>query len=302
MKRIVIAVASAALAAAELAALAAGPAAVRRQVEASMLVSGTIGIDDAGKVTGYAFDDKEKLPAVVVEMLDRRVPAWTFEPVIVDGKPANVRTYMSIRLVAKKLDKDNYTVAIRSASFGHPDASSRAKRVQEAIKADKARNEAPKVCKEEGLTPPNYPYAGARSGVQANVYLLLKASPDGQVQDVIAEQVNMKVVSDERSMERWRSLFASAAMKQARKWCVEPPTDDTDAKYGFHLARVPVIFHMTREPTPYGQWEAYVPGPRQSNPWQADSEGKGFNPDTLLPGRAYIAGTGLKLLSELSDS
>jgi hypothetical protein len=63
-----------------------------------------------------------------------------------------------------------------------------------------------------------------------------------------------------------------------------------------------VIFHMTRELTPYGQWEAYVPGPRQSNPWQADSEGKGFSPDTLMPGRAYIAGTGLKLLSELSDS
>jgi hypothetical protein len=301
MKRIGIAIASLALAGVGLAALAAGPAAVRKQVEASMLVTGTIGIDDAGKVTGYAFDDREKLPDGVVEMLDQRVPAWTFEPVIVDGKAANVRTYMSIRLVAKKLDKDNYTVAIRSASFGHPDGSSRAKRVQEAIRANNARNEEPKICKKEGLTPPSYPEAGARSGVQANVYLLVKASADGQVQDVIAEQVNMKIVTDEGSMERWRSLFAKAAIKQARKWCVEPPGDDVDAKYGFHLARVPVIFHMT-ELTPYGQWEAYVPGPRQSNPWQADSEGKGFSPDTLMPGRAYIAGSGLKLLSELSDS
>jgi hypothetical protein len=238
MKRIGIAVASAALATAGLAAVAAGPGAVRKQVEASMLVSGTIGIDRAGKVTAYSFDDKEKLPSGVVEMLGRRVPTWTFEPVSVDGKPANVSTYMSIRLVAKKLDKDNYTVAIRSASFGHPDGSSRAKRVQEAIKADKARNEEPRVCKKEGLTPPNYPDAGVRSGVQANVYLLVKAAPDGQVQEVVAEQVNMKVVADERSMERWRNLFANAAVKQARKWCVEPPADDTDAKYGFHVARV----------------------------------------------------------------
>jgi hypothetical protein len=302
MKRIGIAVASVVLAMTGLAALAAGPAAVRKQLEASMLVTGTIAVDNAGKVISYAFDDKEKLPVGVVEMLDRRVPAWTFEPVIVDGKPASVRTYMSIRLVAKKLDKDNYAISIRSASFGHPDGSSRAKRVQEAIKAVQASNEQPKVCKNEGLTPPNYPDAGALFGVQANVYLLVKASPDGQVQDVIAEQVNMKVVTDERNMERWRNLFADAAVKQARKWCVEPPADDTDAKYGFHVARVPVRFYLTREPPRYGEWEGYVPGPRQSNPWQADSEGKGFSPDTLMPGRAYIAGTGLKLLSELSDS
>jgi len=298
MKGFGIAIASATLAMAASTALAGGPGAVRRQAEASMLVSGTIGIDREGKVTGYSFDEKEKLPVGVVQMLEQRIPGWTFEPVLIDGKPADVNTYMSVRLVAKQVDKDSYTVEIRSASFGKVDRSSRAKAARNAVKAELAREAGPKVCKKR-LIPPSYPEAAVRSDVQANVYLLVKAGPDGQVQDVVAEQVNMKVVEDERSMNTWRELFANAAIRQARKWCIEPPGDDTDAKYGFHVARVPVVFHTTAL-TPYGQWEAYVPGPRESNPWQLESEGEGFSPDTLAPGRMYIAGASPKLLTELS--
>jgi hypothetical protein len=206
---------------------------------------------------------------------------------------------MSVRLVAKKADDDNYLVAIRGAAFGpESDKSSRAARVQEALKATRAsQHEQATVCKTK-LTPPEYPQVAARSGAAGNVYLLVKAGADGKVQDVIAEQVNLKVVANENGMERWRRTFAQAAILQARKWCIELPRDEATPD-AFHVVRVPVIFHLDAL-TPYGQWEAYVPGPRQANPWQEEDEGKGFSPDTLAAGRAYIAGTGLKLLTELS--
>lgn len=271
-----------------------GPAAVRKQVEASMLVTGSIQVDGEGKVAGFSLDQKEKIPVGVVNMLDKALPTWRFEPVLVAGRPADVTTDMSVRLVAKKLDDGDYSVSIRSAGFGdHAD-----------------RN--PKMVKSEGkskvessctasLRAPRYPDIAARSGVASSVYLLLKTDRDGRVLDVIAEQVNLKVVADEHSMARWRKIFTDASLAQARKWCI-PPSGEKQADAGaYYVARVPVLFHFDALPR-YGQWEAYVPGPRLPNPWEADREGVAFSPDTLLPGRIYFAGAGLKLLTDPSGS
>lgn len=276
------------------AAQAAGPGAVRKQVEASMLVTGSIQVDGEGNVVGFSLDQKEKLPEGVVHLLDKAVPAWRFEPVLVAGQPANVTTDMSVRLVAKKLDDGNYSMSIRSAGFG--DLADRNPKVVKA-KAE-ARTEG--TCS-ANLRPPRYPDIAARSGVASNVYLLLKTDRDGRVLDVIAEQVNLKVVADEHSMARWRKIFTDASLAQARKWCIPPSGEKQADAAANYVARVPVLFHFDALPR-YGQWEAYVPGPRLPNPWEADREGVAFSPDTLLPGRVYFAGAGLKLLTDLSGS
>lgn len=297
MKRATFAVA-ATVAVAAGASWAAGPAAVRKQVEASLVVTGKIRVDETGKVSGYTLDEQEKLPVAVVGIIARRVPLWRFEPVLLNGAPAHVSTDMSVRLVAKKADKDNYIVSVRSAAFGdESDKDSRAARVQEALKAEREGETAGRVCK-TGLTPPDYPLVAAQAGVAANVYLLLKTDAGGQVQDLMAEQVNLKVVADDRVMERWRQIFADAAIRQGRKWCVEPPREGLAGPTDFQVVRVPVVFTLER-PARYGQWEAYVPGPRQPSPWQGLAEGLGFSPDALMPGRAYRAGTGLKLLTDI---
>lgn len=274
------------------AAFAAGPGVVRKQVEASMLVTGKIQVDTAGKVTGFTLDEKEKLPVGVVDLIGNAVPAWAFEPVLVGGQPANVTTDMSVRVIANQIDDDSYSIGIRSAGFG----DRAAKRPRLAISADR---DSAGMCK---MTPPPYPLGAARAGIGSNVYLLLKTGRDGKVLDVIAEQVNLKVVATENSMVRWRRVFADVAMGHARKWCIEPPSDGEAALREFHVVRVPVSFNPGRELPAYGRWEAYVPGPRQFVPWEREEEGKGFSPDTLAPGRAYIAGSGLKLLTELSES
>lgn len=285
----------AALLLASSAVLAAGTAAVRKQVEASMLVTGSIQVDGQGKVTGFSLDKKEKLPAGVVGLLDKAVPTWKFEPVLVAGRPADVTTDMSVRLVAKKLDDGNFSLGVRSASFG--DFAGRNPKKIKAGDMAKARQEgtAAGMCR-ASLSPPNYPDSAVRSGVASNVYLLLKVDRHGRVLDAMAEQVNLKVVSNEKNMARWRKVFSDASLSQARKWCVPSSESLAEGSDDF-VVRVPVMFGLGDLPS-YGQWEAYVPGPRTPNPWDDEGEGVAFSPDTLLPGRAYAVGSGLKLLTD----
>jgi hypothetical protein len=274
------------LASASAVAFGGGPGAVRKQVEASMLVTGKIDVDSNGTVSGFSLDQQEKLAPGVVELVSKSVPTWKFEPVVMDGKPANVRTTMNIRLVARKLDDNNYSIEIRSAGFGNP--------------SDKAAERA----RGHKLTPPSYPESAVASGVAGTVYLLVRAAPDGTVTDVIAEQVNLKVVASENVMEQWRRVFEKASVRQAKRWKFSPPTEGEEATADYFVMRVPVVFSLDSPSRTdvYGRWEAYVPGPRHADPWEAVKEGIGFSPDTLAPGDAYLAGSGLKLVTELSGT
>src|SRR5690242_13503740 len=65
---------------------------VRKQIEASMLVQGTIDIDEEGKVTGYELKQADVVPKAMLEIVDKRVRAWQFEPVQVDGKAVRARS------------------------------------------------------------------------------------------------------------------------------------------------------------------------------------------------------------------
>jgi hypothetical protein len=263
---------------------AAGPATVRKQAEASMLVTGKIQVDTAGKVTGYTLDHQDKLPSGVVRLLDQAVPNWTFEPVLMDGRPVNASTDMSIRVVAKKDSEETYSIGIRGASFG--DNGTRPEEQPQA----------------KDLSPPDYPEVAVRAGVTGTVYLLLRVGRDGQVSDAIAEQTNLGVVASERVMDGWRRRLEDVSIRRSREWKFVPPSQGESADEAFWVVRVPVVYSLGRpskEPR-YGVWESYIPGPRHSSPW-GDNEGIGFSPDTLAPG-AHVAGSGLKLVTELSGT
>lgn len=272
---------------------AAGPRAVRRQVEASMLVIGRISIDGAGNVSGYSLHQPDKLPKGVTDLVDKVVPGWKFEPVLLAGEPVNATADMSIRFVAKKADADNYSVELRSAAFG--DAAAKLPRQPTHQEKHRKQDACP------SLRPPNYPQQAAAAGVMANVYMLVKADREGKPLEAIAEQVNLKVIDSEHSMERWRRMFVQASVARAKEWCFAPLQAGSEAKDGFQVLRVPVVFHFEDSAHAYGRWESYVPGPRQRNPWEEDKEGTAFSPDVLPPGAAYRAGSGLKLLTRLSE-
>jgi hypothetical protein len=262
---------------------AAGPGAVRKQVEASMLVTGTIDIDPEGHVVGYSLDQEDRLPEAAVSILGTHIPDWKFEPVLVAGKPSHVSVKTSIRLIAKKVDEDEYLVRVSGAHFGsHTDV------------------DAPRS---SGLmTPPRYPRELARAGVGGTAYLIVKVGADGEVEDVIAEQVNLRAVASDGQMSRMREQLARTSIATARKWRFTPPVEPASTDPAPWLLRVPVDFLAPGQTSPkYGAWRAYVPGPRQANPWSKDNED--VSPDTLVAGGVYPVGqSGPKLLSSLDPA
>lgn len=268
-------------------ALAAGTDAVRKQVESSMLVTGTVDIDDEGRVERYSLDKREALPPAVVSLIDKHAPGWRFEPVVVGGKPVKARAKMSLRLVANRLAEDAYQVRIRSGVFGDDSTAARG----EHVTADKMR-------------PPEYPPAAYRSGIQGTVYLVLRIGRDGKVEDAVAEQVNLTVVGTEEQMRRGRELLGAAAMKSARRWRFTPPIAGSEVDDEFWSLRVPVGFHLSGKLDPegvYGQWESYIPGPRQTVPWLKGEMKASESPDTYVAGGVYPIGEGLRLLTPLGE-
>ncbi len=263
-------------------ALAGGHGAARKQVEASMRVTGTLAIRADGSVTGITLDKQEQLAADVAAFVRAETARWRFEPMLVAGQPGEVKARTSILLIGTQTDDGKVEVAIRGADFGGG---------YESLPAD------------ERLTPrqmkaPGYPQAALEQGAQGTVYLLLAIAPDGQVSDVAAEQVNLRHLAGETQMARLREHMARVSLAAARRWSFNVPTAGEHAGKSGWVLRVPVDF--TFAPRRYGQWDLYVPGPREKVAWAGD-EPPGFSPDTLAEGGVHMAGTlqGPRLLTPL---
>lgn len=191
---------------------------------------------------------------------------------------------MSVRLVGKSAGKDQMTVSIRGAEFGDYQARPEAERITG-----------------RKMTPPSYPESAAQVGAQGTVYLLVRIAPDGSVSDVATEQVNLRIIASEPQMNLFRNQFARTATVAARRWTFKPPSQGEDARQTQWVVRVPVDFTFG-EKRKYGQWEAYVPGPRERIAW-AQQDDPAFSPDALPDGGIYLAGSkGPKLLTPLTES
>lgn len=273
-----------ALALFSLTATARGPGAVRKQVETSMMLKGTIEVSSDGDVTAYVIDKADELPPGIVKFVRDNVDSWRFHPVIVDGKAVAIRNKMSVLLVAKKQAEDQYTLRLQAASF-------------DPLEVEEARELIRKK-----MDPPAFPEVAVRTGVTGTVYLVLKIGRDGKVQDAIAEQVNLRIVDSENRMERYRRWLTDASLQAARKWEFTPPTKGEEAEAPYWSVRVPVDYRFHGTPDfEVGKWEAYVPGPRQIHPW-AENEEAGYSPEALAAGGVHmIGGNGLRLLTPLGE-
>lgn len=261
--------------------------AVKERIEASLLVSGTIHVDPQGRVERYEIDRRDVLPGHVNALLDRAIPDWRFEPTLHQGRPAHVETSMRIRVAATRQDEDAVALRIAGASFGGWDGD-------QAV-AEEGGDVKPKVNQ-----PPRYPRDAIRRGAMATVYLLGRVGLDGTMQEVVAEQVNLRYIAAERTMEDLREDFGKASVRAAMKWTFDVPAD-VDRSKGYWSVRVPVDFTINEFELPgYGEWDSYVPGPRQSAWWNEDDAEAGG--DSYVSGGVYPVGTGLKLLTPLEGT
>lgn len=263
-----------------------GPGGVRKQVEASMRVTGAITIATDGSVEAVDLDTPEKLPKGIAAFVGQNIAGWRFEPVVVDGVPRRALTRVSALLVGKTIGGGQMSVSIRGADFSDDTVLPEAERIA-------ARQ----------MKPPGYPTSAAEEGVQGTVYLLVKVARDGTVGDVSTEQVNLRFVASEPQMNRHRDRLARAAMAAARGWTFAPPTAGEQASQPHWIVRVPVDFNFTGL-LPYGEWQVYVPGPRTRPDWAPDEDAPGFSPDALAEGGIRLAGghRGPKLLTPLDGA
>jgi hypothetical protein len=269
------------------AASAEGSAAVRKRIEASMLVTGSIDVMPDGSVSSYAIDQADKLPPAVVDVIQQNVPGWKFQ---LDGKQAGaVKARMSLRILAKRADDKHDSVSISAAQFGEN------QKVPGENVSYKTRQ------------PPRYPQLAMRSHVSGTVYLLVRVGRNGQVEDAVAEQVNLTVYANDNDMDLFRNDLAKAAVAAARQWTFNTPTIGKHVGDDYWVARVPVNFNMlprgaSEPPVPYGKWRAYVPGPRQLVPWSEKSKLLSGAPDAVPDGGIYQLNQGLQLTTQLGGA
>lgn len=263
------------------AACASGPRAVRRQVESSLLVTGSIDIGADGRVAGYTLYNAETLGDDISGMIARAVPMWRFEPPELEPGAARAHARMNLRLVARKLEDGNLSVRFQGVRFLDVPQPG------ESVVSNK-------------LQSPVYPQLAARHGVGGTVYTVVKIGRDGRVEDAIAEQVNLRIVTSEKDMKDWRNMLAKAALQAVKHWTFSPPTKGDEVDRSFWIARVPVDFIAPGHPYEPLQWQAYVPGPRQQIPWNsADRAGDGA--DAFAAGGTYPVGGGPRLLGTVAQ-
>lgn len=256
---------------------AAVPRAVRKQIESSRLVTGTITVDENGQVADYTLDGTDNLGTWLADFVGRNVRSWHFDRPKDEGRPVQLKNKMSIRLVAKKGEADgSYDVELRHASF-------------EPMR----RLAGTSVVSVPGsMKPPRYPDAAVKGHVQGTVYLLIKVGRDGKVEDVMAEQVNLRTAGNPSQMEQMRKWLAQPAVAAAHDWAFIPPTLGEEAGRPFWAVRVPVNYSFDRD-APGGhenRWEAYIPGPRQRPSWRDWDASQDIAPDSLIAGSVTTIG------------
>lgn len=269
---------------------AAGPTAVRKTVESSMLVTGWVLIAADGTTTKLELDDKEKIPDAVVSLIERGGATWRFEPVLVDGVARKAKARMSLRVVAKKFDANQYQISIRSSYFG-----------AEAITPEEYVAQSDSI-KPIAMKPPQYPENALRMGACGTVYVMLMVGREGTVQELFAEQVNLQVIGNDEEMKRMRNMLTKSALAAAKKWTFQPPTAGANAAQDVWVLRVPVDFQFYGYKKPgYGEWDSYVPGPTLRAPWDTGLDAT-QSPDAMIAGGLYDARNQLRLLTPLQPS
>ncbi len=265
--------------------------AVRKTVEHSLQLMGTIAVNAQGRVDEVTLDEPERIPAGVAAFVLDQVPRWEFQPPLDDnGEAVATRAPMSLRVVARQVEDGGHVVSIRGASF-----------------QDYDENDPTSVASVHRVVPV-YPKDVVRMRVEGDVYMAVKIGRDGQVEDVAVRQVNLHVVGSERSMDRMRAMLASPSIKAMKQWTYRVPSQGPLAERPYWDVIIPIEFRLAtvgesipeRDPL---QWTAYVPGPVNPIPWRAPASDNLQSPDALRADGVYTESKNqLRLLTRLGDN
>ena len=255
----------------------------RGQIEATMNVTGDLNVDDKGNVTSYVLDHPEKLPSSVTKLLGQTLPGFRFEPVRHDGQPQPVHATMNLVVAASQVDPKHIAIRLRSARFTDADIPS-SERITLKSRAF-----------------PRYPDEAARDSVGGAVYVAMRVDRNGSVLDAQVQQVNLFATGSESQMRHWRNLLGKATLSAVRRFTLNVPTTGAHANDPAFTGILPVVYRIGVGSPSYGQWESYVPGPREQVAWMGSDDLIGVATETIPDGVFAQTGTELKLLTPLGD-
>lgn len=263
------------------------------RIEGSMVVTGWVQVATDGSVIRYTLDQQDKLPAPVVEVIQKTVPGWKFHPVMADGKPVVADAKMNLRVVALPQDKDQYIVHVSGASFSDGGMNG------DKEKANDEGNMDPSYKSREA---PHYPIEAIQSPTNGTVYLALEIDHAGHVVQAVATQVDLRAIRSEFDMRVLRRAFANASISAAKSWTFNVPQSGKFANKDDWTVFVPINFTINGSYVPqYGQWDVYVPGPVQPIPWEQDQIADGNNADAIPGDGVFTPDKRFALLTPLSD-
>lgn len=258
-----------------------GPGAVRKQIESSMLVTGTIDIDASGRVAAYGLDKPEELPEGIIAMAAAQVPSWAFDPIVVPADQTTTRSRMSLRFIAKQHEGQQPRVTLQGARFFSA-------RDMDGFPIDRERS-----------TAIVYPLTAMRNlFVSGTVYMAVRVDRNGHVVDTAVEQINLTVVGSENETERWRQVLGRHWQQGIKRLRFDVPASAFVDNNSTVTGRIG--FHFRRADAPawqYGDWEPHVPGPHTRIEWLPDPDAR---PDTFRPGALHTAASDRRLLTPLT--
>lgn len=232
----------------------------------SMPVDGTIIIEPDGAVGEYALTSQ--LTPGVKAMLDKTIPKWRFEPVVIDGAARRAQTRVRIVLAANEVE-GGFKVRIDNVVFPAPTG---------------AIEETPQLVsqvvdlKGKKMQPPRYPIGLMVAGISGRVLLGLRFGRDGVLVDAVAVQSMLfNVKGSERNLAKAIGLLETSAMDAARHWSADvsvkrgatpTPRDFTVYTTIEYMLDRPGHKQSSGDPPP-GTWRLVIRTPKRDMPWLA---------------------------------
>ena len=253
-----------------------------KQIESSLLVTGTVDVDAGGRVLGYAVDEPEKLPQGILNMTAGIAPHWQFEAAAKEAQPERLK--MRLFFVSRKVDATSYEVGLRSADFAKADAS-----LESRLRIDYSK-----------FIRPHYPKLWETAGVTGTVFLAVRVGRDGRATDVAVRQTNVETLASQAQLRRLREAAERSVLAAAAQWRFLVPTQGPDADQTQWVGQVPIEFSFERAPPDYGKWRPYVAGPYVPVPWmEEDARSADQGPEALSPGALHSTTDSRRLISPL---
>lgn len=181
----------------------------------TMRVDGEVVFDTQGRVIEHKVLTP-KLTDDLRQFADKQLATMRFEPVKIDARPVNARTFARMTLVARPQDNGGYAIEMESVRFFKGQFSADGAPKADPADVEKAKLERSTWTVASQTRKPGYPRGLMRAGVSGAVVLRLLLREDGTVENAFVTQSALfNVRGRDKLLGQARGLFEKEALRTA---------------------------------------------------------------------------------------